>query len=313
MPISNYPKGFTNGVTIRGVPITVTHPGEIFWVNSSSALPEGGIAGSNQNDGSYLRPFATILHAHTKVKNGRGDIVMVMPGYTETITEPYSLSSLGVATIGLGRGSLRPKITYETSTGARINLAAKSMLLHNFVLSANFADIVGLIRVFNTDAHIDSCEFVATATNMNWVDCIYSDTTSPVVDGLTVTNCKAFGLDAGNDSFISLALDTDRLHVENNTVIHDHANATAFIEVATGKKLTNAMIKDNNYQSLKTSGDVLVDTDVTTNSGFAINNKASHADTATEVLVDADGLGMFDNTGTGVITASGYPLPAIDS
>jgi hypothetical protein len=145
------------------------------------------------------------------------------------------------------------------------------------------------------------------------VDVIDASGADNTADGLTVTNCKAFGLDAANDSFIEITGDISRLWVEGNTVVHDHANATAFIEQATGKDIVNGMIKDNYYTSLKTSGDVLVDNDTTANSGFAIGNLASHADTATEALVDADGLGLFDNKGSGVITASGYLLPAVDS
>ena len=60
---SNFPNGFANGVTIRGVPLTITNPGEVFWVNGSGVLAKGGVGGSNGNDGSYQRPFATIDYA----------------------------------------------------------------------------------------------------------------------------------------------------------------------------------------------------------------------------------------------------------
>lgn len=315
MSISNFPNGFANGVTIRGVPITMTNPGKVFWVNSTTVLADGGVGSSDSGQGTYQRPFATIDYAIGRCTASRGDIIMVMPGHTETISAAGGIACdvAGVAIVGLGKGSLRPTITLDTATTATITISAASVTLHNLVFSANFADIVRIVNVTATDAHIDSCEFVATAADMNWVDVIDASGADNTADGLTVTGCRAFGLDAANDSFIEITGDIDRLWVEDNVVVHDNASAQAMIEQATGKDMINTMIRNNAYSSLLTAVDVLVDNDTTANSGFAIGNYASHADTAGEVLVDADGLGLFDNKGSGVITASGYVLPAIDS
>jgi hypothetical protein len=35
---SNFPNGFLDGVTIRGMPIVQLHPGKVWWVNNSSVL-----------------------------------------------------------------------------------------------------------------------------------------------------------------------------------------------------------------------------------------------------------------------------------
>ena len=44
--MANYPGGFSHGITIRGVPLTVSHPGEVFWVDENASCtgrgnPEG--------------------------------------------------------------------------------------------------------------------------------------------------------------------------------------------------------------------------------------------------------------------------------
>lgn len=315
MTISNFPNGFVNGVTIRGVPITMTNPGEVFWVNSTTVLAKNGVGGSNGNPGTYQKPFATIDYAIGRCTASRGDIIIVMPGHTETISAAAGIACdrAGVAIVGLGRGSLRPTITLNTAVTASATISAANVMLHNLIFSANFADITQIIDVTATDAHIDKCEFVATAVDMNWVDVISATGAANTADGLTITGCKAFGLDDANNSFLQITDDIARIWIRDNTAVHDNANALAFIKQATGKDIVNGMIKDNSYSSLLTAVDVLVDNDTTANSGFAIGNFASHADTAGEVLVDADGLGLFDNKGTGVITASGYILPAIDS
>lgn len=315
MPISNYPNGFMDGVTIRGVPITMTNPGEVFWVNSTTVLAKGGVGGSNGNPGTYQKPFATIDYAIGKCKASRGDVIMVMPGHTETISAAGGITAdvAGVAIVGLGRGSLRPTITLDTATTATFLISAANVMVHNLILTANFADIVRMFDVTAAEAHIDKCEFVATAANMNWLDCIGVSGADDSADGLAVTACRAFGVDAANNGFMLIANNIDRMVIEDNVVVHDHANATAFITHTTGGIMLNAMIRNNAYSSLLTAVDVIVNNDVTTNTGFAIGNMASHADTASEVLVDADGLGLFDNLGSGVITSSGYVLPAIDS
>jgi hypothetical protein len=43
MSRSNYPNGFTDGVTIRGLPVLLAHPGKVYWVNNSSVLAPSGI------------------------------------------------------------------------------------------------------------------------------------------------------------------------------------------------------------------------------------------------------------------------------
>ena len=308
MPVSNYPGGFAAGVTIRGVPITVTNPGEVFWVHSGS--------GSNGNAGTYGRPFSTIDYAIGRCTASRGDIIFVKPGHTETVSAAagIALDVAGVAVIGLGRGTDRPSITLDTATTASVAISAANVTLHNLRLVANFADIVRMINVTAGGAYLDSLSFSQAAVNMNWVDVIdASSTTDNNADGLTVINCRAWGADTANDSFIEINADLDRLWVEECYCVHATANAQAFIECATGKDITNAVVKGNGYQSALTAVDVLIDNDTTANSGFVIGNFGSHLDTAAEVLIDADGVGMFNNYGSGVITASGYILPAVDS
>lgn len=307
MTISNYPNGFANGVTIRNVPITMTNPGNVFWVDSG--------AGSNGNKGTYDRPFATIDYAIGRCTASNGDIIFVKPGHAETVSAAGGIAAdvAGVAIIGLGKGSLRPTVTIGTAATASMTVSAANVTVSNMLFKANFADITRMVNVTATDAHIDSCEFVEAGADLNWVDVIDASGADNTADGLTVTNCKAFAVDAGCDSFIEITGDISRLTVEDCHVVHDNAAAQAMIEQATGKDMINVSIQRNHYDSLLTAVDVLINNDTTANSGVVKDNSASHADTAGEVLVDADGVALINNYATAVITASGYLLPAADS
>ena len=90
--ISNYANGFLNGVTIRGVPLQQTHSGEVFWVNSTTVLSKGGVGASDGNRGTYTKPYSTLDFAVGQCKASRGDIIVLMPGYTETISTATALA-----------------------------------------------------------------------------------------------------------------------------------------------------------------------------------------------------------------------------
>ena len=137
--ISNYPNGFLNGVTIRGVPLQQTQPGEVFWVNSTTILAKGGVGGSDGNGGTYTKPFKTLDGAVGKTTASRGDIIVLMPGFTETVSTATALALdvAGVAVVGLGSGSLRANITLDTATTATIAVSAANISFKNVIFTAN--------------------------------------------------------------------------------------------------------------------------------------------------------------------------------
>ncbi len=160
MSMSNFPNGFKDGVSIRGIPLAVTHPGEVFWVNSSSVIVRDGVAGSDSpTAGSYQRPFATIDYAIGRCTAGRGDVIAVMPGHTETVSAAagIALDVAGVAVIGLGYGSLRPTINY-TATASTLTMSAANCMLVNILHTGGIDAVVSPIVVSAADCLIQSNE-----------------------------------------------------------------------------------------------------------------------------------------------------------
>ena len=313
---SNFSAGFADKLTIRGVPIVQMFPGEVFWVNSTSIATKTGLTGSDANPGTYHQPLATIAAAITKATASRGDMVIVMPGHSETIATDggIAFSKAGVAIVGLGMGTLRPKFVIDTIAAAALTVTAANVALLNFQVEASFADVTNAIDVTASNFWCVDTDFIEEGADLNFLDIIHcSSTTDNNADGLTVIGCKSKAIDAGINSFINIKADVDSLVCNDNYVNHDHANALAMILCATGKDLTSLEMLRNKYASLKTSGDILIDNDTAANSGIVAHNLAIHADTATEILVDCDGVGLFENYGTAVVTASGYLLPAADS
>ena len=173
--VTNFPNGFTNGVTIAGVPVQQAHPGQVFYVNSTGVKLTGVSSGSDSTGaGTYNKPFATIDYAIGRCTASRGDIILVMPGHTETVSAAsgIDIDVIGVAIIGLGAGSLRPTINF-TATASTITMAAASCTLSNVLLTGGVDAVVSPIVVSAADCVIDNVEL--------------RDVTGQMTDGILTT------------------------------------------------------------------------------------------------------------------------------
>ena len=187
---SNFPGGFAAGVSIRGVPIDIPNPGEVFWVNNSSVLAKGGVGGSNGNDGSYRRPFKTIDYAIGKCAANRGDIIYVMPGHSETVstvsgsTAAVDIDVAGVSIIGLGSGSKQARFDFTNANGA-VTVGANDVSIINMNFHANVPSVlIGLTAT-------------TLMTNLEVKDCLF-DVETTVTDAFVV----AIQFAVGNSNFL---------------------------------------------------------------------------------------------------------------
>lgn len=277
---SNYPNGFSNGVTIRGIPLLQVHPGEVFWVNNSGVLAKGGVGGSDGNDGSYLRPFSTIDYAVGRCTASRGDIIAVMPGHAESVAvaSGITLDVAGVAIVGLGAGTARPKLTF-TGTAATVVVSAANVSLNNIVLESGIADVVtGLSLTGAADGFsMENCESGegAAAGTYNFVDVI---TLATGADNLSWNNCTFIGNDTNNDAFIT-GVAHDGFYVDNCRFYSNVAQATATGLVDSSGNVTNVEIKNSSFRS-NIDAALWIDFNGAANGGVVKNCVVSSLDTA---------------------------------
>lgn len=321
--MSNYVGGFKDGVSIRGIPVNISHPGKVFWVsNASTAMLSNQRAGSDGNDGSFNAPFATLDYAVGQCVASRGDIIFIKPGHTETVSSATALALdvAGVAIIGLGTGSLRPTFTLNTATTATIGVSAANVALKNIRISANFADIVAAVTTANAPYFtMEDVEIRATATDMNFLSVVDTNATDNNTDGLALIRCTWLEPDAATLAMVKMDGTNKEVLLQDNYVVSGGPGTSggALMRIATGKVVTQAKIVGNRLECA--TGDagangVLITTDGATNSGMIDGNRISHTDTTGEVLVTASsGFSFGLNYASGVKTASGYVLPAADS
>jgi len=277
---SNYPNGFTNGVTIRGVPLLQVHPGEVFWVNGSSVLAKNGVGGSDGNRGTYREPFATIDYAIGKCTASRGDIIAVMPGHTEDIAAAagIALDVAGVAIVGLGAGSLRPQITFS-ATGSTFTVTAANVSLSNLQFDAQVAECVtGLSLSAAADGFsMENCTSTENANDgtHNFVDVI---TLATGCNDLSWKGCTFIGNDANNDAFIT-GVAHDQFYIDDCRFYANVAQAAAAGLVDSSGNVTNAEIKNSSFRS-NIDGALWVDFNGAANGGVIKNCVVSSIDTA---------------------------------
>lgn len=224
---SNFPGGFNGGVTIRGIPVLQSYSGKVFYVNNSTALPEGGVGGSDGNPGTYQRPFATLDYAIGRCTAGRGDIIFLMPGHAETVSTASGITAdiAGINIIGLGTGASRPTFTFS-ATASTIVISANNVTVENIITKPSIDSVVSPIVVSGTDCHLDFEHQDASST----VEAVRAVLTTATADRL-YCKLKYIGFTAGNAVVNAVRL----IGVDTATVDVDFYGvaSTAVVEMVT--------------------------------------------------------------------------------
>ena len=312
---AGYGRAMLDGIDFLG-------SGKVFIVGDSSTVNKDMLKQifTPDADGT-LRFFATIDLAVSACTADAGDLILVMPGHTETLSDATSLNLdvAGVSIVGLGEGALRPTLTLDTATTATIPVSAANVTVKNMIITANFADVVSAFTLAAAaNFKLLDCYIKATATNMNFVYVVDTNTTTDSASGLVIDGCKWIDADLVCESMVKMDGDNSDVVISNNFVqLGVNNNAAALLAIITAKSVFNLQMTGNRVYRLNTdtaTGAILLTTDQSDNSGIVSDNFAQHADTAAELLITAtSGLGTFNNYASGVAGASGYILPAADS
>lgn len=316
---ANYTTGFANGVTIKGVPLTVANPGKVFWVYNGSALQTGQRGGSNGNKGTYDSPFSTLAYAATQCVANRGDIIFIKPGHAETVSAAggITMSIAGVAVVGLGVGSNRPTFTLDTANTATILVSAANVSFTNCVFTANFLSIATCFAVSTgKNFTVQQCLFQDTSSVLNFLNCIKSTGAANTADGLTVTDSVWNG--TGTTSVNSMALIADAninvTMLRNRCTLERTADAPILLTVTTGAS-KNIELGENVVISKQTASTLGVLAGLNASStGSVYRNFAGTLVTASDILFTTTvGVFPFENRVSGVVGATGFVIPAVDS
>ena len=125
--MSNFPNGFANGISVRGMPLLSSYPGKVFWVDS----------GAPGGKGTFERPMATIDAAVALCTANNGDIIVVKPGHVETVSAAAGLAqgqrfaAPRIDGHGPSPDSLARLACTRRSTAANARTSTKSRVIRN--------------------------------------------------------------------------------------------------------------------------------------------------------------------------------------
>jgi len=224
------------------------YPGKVHWVNNSAVLPKRGVAGVDASGkGTYLNPYRTIDDTVGRCTAGRGDIIAVMPGYTQTITAAAGITSDvdGVAIVGLGNGSLRPQISMEATAATHVVTGTNNAIV-NMSYDANFLDITECHNVSGTadNLYFENVHWTEGGTGvLNYLNVV--DVATGCND-LHFSNCSYQGSDAQNNQWLN-GVAGRGLWISDCYIGKNVGEATAQIDYSGA--VTEVWIKDSFFRS----------------------------------------------------------------
>lgn len=283
--------------------------GKTFYVSSAIGASDGT---------SPITAVGTIVAATALCTANQGDTIVVLPNHTESITAATVLTAVaGIRIIGMGKGANRPKVTFTTIASAGYTLAVAGVYIENIVFVANILSCVAALTLTTaTDINIVNCEFRDAGATTNFLNIVKSTGIANTVDGLTLIDNRWLGLGTTSvNSFLLTANDIDRLTMWGNYVKLARTAAAAVLATVTAGVLTALDCRWNITisQQVADTGGGFINVGGTTSTGVVANNYHSDLSTTDLFVTTSVGLSFFENRKSGVISASGYTLPAADS
>jgi hypothetical protein len=305
MSLTNFPNGITSfGVPVIGsgqIPVTT---GFYFFVSSG--------VGSNDNNGGRSTPFATIDYAIGKCTANKGDVIVVMPGHTETIAAAGGITAdvAGVTIIGLGFGSLRPTITWS-AVASTFAISAANVTLSNILCKISIDEVVSMFNVTGANCLMDRVDlqpygalgvtgqaiqfaivagdyftlqnskhyqYTAANTLQVWID-LNAVTAPRILNNTAMITAKA----ATTSHWIGTTAAPNQVEIVGNRVLFLGATITGVITCATG---TTGIISDNRLGS---GTSVATATAIVADAAFVFENYWIDDAAASGILTPAGG------------------------
>jgi hypothetical protein len=293
---SNFPSGFSQGVTIRNVPIDIVPEGKVHWVDSNAAV---------NSDGTYGKPFATVADAISAA--AEYDTIMIKAGHSEALTASSFVASKALTIIGQGRGSRKPTFTTAIE-GGLVSITDADVTISNIRLVCNYTGgSTSAISVAAAGDYctLDSIDFRDTSNTKEWLVHIAVATT---VTDLTVQNCSMIGLAGGSmTNCILFAGTTSNVVIANNWIDVDSSAST--IDHDAGKATNILVVKNIILNEDTNATDQLCVELEATSTGMVAGNWASYANAGAACFL-GEAAFFIENYGGNTAGTSGELDPA---
>ena len=240
--MSNYDKGFIDGVSIKNIPIVITQSylSNVYWVDS--------VTGSNSNRGTLKYPVASLAYAIGLCTANNGDIIFVAEGHSEDVVAAagINLNISGVTIIFLGNGAKRGTINFSTLVTASMTLTAANTTIVGARFTASIDALTGPIAISAADCQLINCSWY-DGTTIDTSDCVVATTAASrlLIDGWNYYPGNEAGTQK-NSQFKLTAISAPvlrNINIRGNFLVGNINNATT---ACTDMSLQNIVLKNSN-------------------------------------------------------------------
>lgn len=308
---------FSNGISSFGIPVYGSDlygqplSGTVLWVDTVNGVDAGTGNGPSS-------AYQTLTYALTQAVAG-STTILVAQGSTITISSATALAvtTAGVQIVGLGQGRTRPLFDFTTANTATIAVSAANVSFINCRFRANFLSIAAAFTLSTATGFIlSNCTFFEASNVLNFLNIVKSTGAANTVDGMRAIGnlWRGQGTTSVNSFILSANDIDDAIWMGNTVILARTATAAVFATISAGV-LTNLQCTDNTAISKQTAdtGGGFINVGGTTSSGIVARNNLGDLSTTDLFMTTTVGVTFINNYKTGVITASGYLLPAADS
>lgn len=194
--------------------------GRIFWVMETGAADYTTFA---KNHPAYpdavAAVYTTVELALAACTASRGDVVLVDQEYTQTISGAagIDLDIIGVKVIGMGHGTLKPTLTFDTATTADVLVSVANCHLENFRFVSDINSLGMFLDVNAGGFTVKNCDFVTSSTKeaVNFINI------ATTMDNFKIIGCTFLqptdpeGTDAAADTGAIFCVDTENILIED--------------------------------------------------------------------------------------------------
>ena len=238
-----------SGADFLAADIEIT--GDVHWVDS--------VNGDDSNDGSELKPLASLTQAITNATANNGDVIVIKSASTFTSATSIALSKAGVRVFGLGTGSTKPTFTVSGNVDL-LDLTAESVEINNLRFAAGSAAHTARVNVGAAGARIENCDFLCGANDLNSITipdagdyctikgCTFTITADGPDNAIEVEAAAVLGLrvegctfDGGDHGFDEGGLYSAVAHL-NHVYLENTLTAASIVHTAAAKGICSGTI-----------------------------------------------------------------------
>lgn len=274
--------------------------GDIIYVHASTGS-------DTANSGTTPdKPVATLAKAITLVTANNNDIIVLLPGHTETTTASIALSKAGVTILGVGDGLRMPAITGNGTIDV-INVTGANCTIENVNFPAPLTDAATSdINIAAAGVTVRNTRHLGSVATENKVDII---TVTSAGDDFLIEGVKMFNTVVDCVSAISVEGACAR-GVIRDCVIQGQFSTAVLMDEATATLLT---IQRNIFKNTKAATAVITFTTGNSTGVMSFNHCSGRHTTIASNIVAGTGMDFFENRAVEEAALNGAILPAADS